>query len=476
MSVFLSSTETGSSLLSQLSAICCALLTAQEFAPYAEAVGHNTALSARLVQLMLAGLPVAAVALQLPAARRTGQHSVWCWEQIRNFATVLDAEALRADLEARLAASGPGIGRTALQLLQPTCQLLIHLPLDSVAGSPAEQALAYHSCAQLAANTCLRVSRIIAARRLQGSWRWDEQAQHTCDLLQQLLPRLVPLLLWWEQLPAGSPCFSLLEIAPEAGMLVQNASVLLAVMAHPAGSDQQQQQQQQPQQQHPSGLFHSLSAALPFCEAASAALCSLAALAGLAERQAGQLADIASLIAADVVTDVAQIAAFFEAACSKHTISLPDQELRKLCTAVFALHTTACRTAYFSCTAWQPDRLQQPLLLALSSLMQAAAHLASHLPSEKQARAFKKQLVPMAVGHCAAVLALLGAPTGAQQLAAADLGLCSQVAESLALAMCVCPHAPALDSGLPALFCSVAEALLKVGLSAGRWLVVQNIL
>lgn len=436
--------------LSNLAEVCYALLyPAQnlDFSSHAAAVQQDGSLGAGLVRLLAPAFQAAAIALQLPAEHRSSQHVAWSSRHVLSLAGVLSCNAVRAGLEVYLAADGPGIGRNALQVLQPACQLLSRVPLDLQAATPAKQTEVVFHCFWLVSVLSGLLARSINDQRQQGSWRWDARAQRACDLLLQLLPRAVPLLLWWEPLTGQGRSFSLEEAAGCMAHAMATWAELLEALWAPVDAAEPDPQV-------------SLSAVAPWCAAASATLRSLAALAERTQQLDQTLAQTAEGLAAVAIAAVDQVTTALMEACVQRSSgsSLLGDELAQITAAIFQLHTTACRAAHFSPAAWQLGPDQTPLMPALNALMLAALDLTS----SQCAAQHRHSLQPMAVGHCAAVLAWLGTPARVQELAATDADLCTYVACSLAAAMAVCPEAAVLDPSMHDLCCTLLNELFQV--------------
>lgn len=431
--------------------ICCTLLYRPELAAHAIAIQHDGPLATGLVRLLAAAFQAVAVALQLPAEGRSAKHAAWTWSHLENLAYALDATALRGALEAHLASDGHGLSSAALQLLQPTCQLLGRAPYDSRPDEPDQPSAAICSCCELGGTIGLLLSERVQRQRQHGNWRWNEQAQRTYQLLQQLLPRLVPLLLWREQLqPTEDTPLEPALLYMLSGMVgVVRLLLMMTLLLSPAAG------------QLPPTSFQSLSAAEGWCAGAADALRSLAVLGQLAQRHEGCIGPATADLARAIVTGVACFASHMNDSTVK-VGSMQDPDLKPLCSALFKLHTTACRAAHFSLAAWQIDGLQQPLLLTLSSLLREVTRWVWTAADAEQPRLHMSMLKPLAASHLAAVQALLGTPAQARQLATEQPVLAARVADSVALALSVCPEPLLFTPGLPDLFSALTDPLVRV--------------
>lgn len=424
------------------------MLSTLDFEAHTAAIAQNAALATGLVHLFAPTFQAAVIAVQLPAERRSAQHAGWSWADVGTLVEVLSAEPLAAGLSVHLGPDGPCIGRSAMQLLQPACQLLDQdWPLGSDAGTPAEQSVLVSSCWALVRAVCAELhSRIASQQQQQGGWPWDDRAQRATLLLLRLLPRLAPLLLWLGQL--RGPDVEAGFASSAAGMIASCSAVfdLLASLSDmrlarlfltigPAGE--------------PSDVP-------PWYAAASAMLRSLPALADVAQQSGGQLPS--------AVTSLAHCAFQFAAGTVPHPVvwktcsgdASLDPDLVALSAAVYQLHSDACRAVHWSQQALAGGGFELPLFGTLSRLML----LALQLPSQPAASSAWPR--PMAAAHCAAIQTLLTDFGRVQQLIDGDAEEAARVTHALAAALAACPQSAAEEPGLPALLNELVAMLVQV--------------
>ena len=368
-------------VLSNLGRICGHIVSSPDFAPHAAAIEQDAPLAASLVRLLAPAFQAAAIALQLPLEQRSAQHKDWSVMDASRLAVALSAESLRAGLAAHLAADGPGIGRSMLQLLQPACQLLTHLP-GSPEGTAMQNLALVDGCWRVLGAVSAAALSCSASQWRQGNCSWNEAAERASRPLLQLLPQLVPLLLWREQQQeaGGSEAFvQSASIALESCRSAVQVLIWLTDMrakAVWAGA--------------PLGALD-----LPWCAAASGVLRSLPALSELVQRRGAMLRD-----AAQSLTPLLSLFAVGAASCTcteaGHLVrrsSKQDPQLAQLSAAVFQLHTDCCRAAHCSSDPLLGAIPPADLIRAMSYAMLAADSLASVLAGSAPLKA-------MATAHC----------------------------------------------------------------------------
>lgn len=420
-------------MLPDLSQVCNTIVLAPELTPHSAAIRHDHDLAAGLVRLMAYAFQTATIAMQLPAERLSTQHGDWNWTALQELVAVLASERLDFGIAAHLGADGLRVGRNALQLLLPACQLLNRLPIGDEAGAPAQQAALIGGCWALLRAVCHLLRGGLQIRHEQGSSHWGRQEQQASQLLLQLAARFAPLLHWCEQLTQeewgeaiSNAARSMLDGYCAA---VNMLTVLLIIgglpgcMRSPAAAA--------------AGPFDSPAGLVPWCAAASTWLHSLPALQALTQQQAGQLTEAAAAFVkallefSDCVSTGAACIGLNPTDVHSHSAALPDAVA-----AVFQLHSDTCRAVHWDSPAAPPVLRHDRLLSILGGLMLGAAVLLLHLTAEEAAA----QLVPLAAAHCAALQSLLGAPEKVQQLAAEQHLLGVRTCQGLALALAACPQ------------------------------------
>lgn len=363
---------------------------------------------------------------------------------VRQFAVALNCEPLTTALAAHLAAAGPRVSRSALQLLQPACPLLNSAPLGSEEGTPFQQVGLVRMCWALLHNVCT-----VLLDGLVDGLPADAGVQQTSRLLLQVPLWLVPLLQWHVELllQTGQELFQ--DAAVTAMQSCGKALALLSSMAvasmKPAADGEQP---------------CSLAAPLPYLTAASAMLRSLPGLMDFAQRHGSMMRRCADWFVGNVANAVCDIASGAAAGMksSLHLSNLGDDpSFDCFSAAVFQLHTQFCRAAHWSQAALPEGSAGISLLAALNALLQAAG-IAHSLAAAKGT----SPLGPMSAAHSVAVQVLLSGPGQARQLASSDAPACQATAGSLAAALATCPQPATLDPELPALLAQLTSASVQV--------------
>ena len=444
--------------MKSLVGVCRVLLCTQAFQSCKAYLSSVEELPSLLFGQLLPALQASTTALQLQSDQLSGRseaYRAWDWVSLANCAASLDSLMGFGPVQQLLvpAADDSGITATALQLLQSSCQLLLSMPLDCPSGMPAMQ----HACllmdaTSLSFEACRVVGQSVKQQREQARWRWGARAQQLTQLLLRTLQR-VPA--WLDQL-GKSPAERAAICSATGG--VPNLLVHLA-LTNPIAAG--------------GGPIDDVPGVLSWCAGAVAALRSLQPLAALVPQQERPRKSAAAC--ADSLWQLAGTCSWISGRHAMlsnpswlHQLDVlpaasPAQK-QELITALFSLHTTACRAAHWAAqegSALLPEGWWHELLPILSAVMFEAWQL-----DKAAGRAVEQptDIVAMAAAHWRAVDTLLGSPGRHREVVQFGTDWAA-IGYGLVAAAAACPPAAALGpAALEMLDCVLKS---EVGLRAG---------
>ena len=425
--------------LSNMAALCRRMLEDAAFREraYAENLQGGSLLF-RLIAQLLPALPTLAAVLQLPAEQRAARYPHLHWTDASHMAALLARNCLRTQLLAHLTIDlsfSSGFSSGAPRLLQTVCQLVVQAPLQLPADMPAgEHEAALCDFSDLASRILSQLTLVVLTQQRGGSWSWGERPQQVAEALLAALPGFISLL--------RANAASANEVSCSSGCSLYEAVGLLQALARTASAQA-------------GSPFSSQAAAVPWCDAASAALRALPAAIELAKwagaGAAPQAAFHLKILPHSLLMAAQTIAAGVGNLSTWQLASSPAGSTACLDfpAALFQLHTAACQAAHWMAAreySWplQPTP-KQALAQSLSATMAAAAQLYAANASQAQPWA-----ATMAAAHWE-VQAIVQAVAQAIAGVASDnpfgkpvLELAETVA-ALARAAALCPAAAALN-------------------------------